>query len=513
MMIYNRPGQRRTPGLHSVKQNHIYGRSTMPNLTNNTINAISSAATISFLFFRNAFDGKNEAFNAHYDKNLELQGITPGNYEGSIAKDVLDQAAKKVAADILEDYNRRKAELSDDPETLSHHKLEYAMLDMQSLVLEEAVKGNNFFGVKGKAHPAFQMSSSLLPQLAAPQNKKEWEALEENLKYYPIDEYIRLGTQAQRTQLEYLKRKDAGTLNKAEDRKYREDLYQLNAEINALSRKLLALADDDRALPLFSKESYLRSDTGFVSSRGLMDTIRQTNALMETARKEGLALKDPGRIEAMRQEADAAYPAASRIPEAASERLSNELKTAMDKLGSRRLVGLFGKKNSAQYDALKNSATALQEAFEELKKGTEKKKPLNLQERTTLMAKIRGLADKAEIAANAYLEKTFKKGTNVPKSWAGLDRANGALRIKQIAHELKELALKSEAAQKKNAAQNADAARENNAVNNEAGPQINITNVDKIAEKNGINIDTAIPGGKKRTVKADPTNNKTFNMD
>ena len=66
MMIYNRPGQRRTPGLHSVKHNHIYGRSTMPNLTNNTIDAISSAATISFLFFRNAFDGKNEAFNAHY---------------------------------------------------------------------------------------------------------------------------------------------------------------------------------------------------------------------------------------------------------------------------------------------------------------------------------------------------------------------------------------------------------------------------------------------------------------
>ena len=135
MMIYNRPGQRRTPGLHSVKQNHIYGRSTMPNLTNNTIDAISSAATISFLFFRNAFDGKNEAFNAHYDKNLKLLGIAPGNYEGSIAKDVLDQAAKKVAADILEDYNGRKAELSDDPETLSHHKLEYAMLDMQSLVL------------------------------------------------------------------------------------------------------------------------------------------------------------------------------------------------------------------------------------------------------------------------------------------------------------------------------------------------------------------------------------------
>ena len=129
------------------------------------------------------------------------------------------------------------------------------------------------------------------------------------------------------------------------------------------------------------------------------------------------------------------------------------------------------------------------------------------------MAKIRGLADKAEIAANAYLEKTFKKGTSVPKSWAGLDRANGALRIKQIAHELKELALKSEAAQKKNAVQNADAVRENNAVNNEAGPQINITNVDKIAEKNGINIDTAIPGSKKRTVKTDPTNNKTFNMD
>ena len=51
------------------------------------------------------------------------------------------------------------------------------------------------------------------------------------------------------------------------------------------------------------------------------------------------------------------------------------------------------------------------------------------------------------------------------------------------------------------------------AVNNEAGPQINITNVDKIAEKNGINIDTTIPGSKKRTVKADPTNNKTFNMD
>ncbi len=56
--------------------------------------------------------------------------------------------------------------------------------------------------------------------------------------------------------------------------------------------------------------------------------------------------------------------------------------------------------------------------------------------------------------------------------------------------------------------------RENDVVNkNEAGPQINITNVDKIAEKNGINIDTAIPGSKKRTVKTEPVNDKSFKLD
>ena len=132
-----------------------------------------------YKFFTKAFDDKNEAFNAHYPTLLsDVMTKQSGNYEGSTgdspAKEGLDIAAKKMAGVLLKDYNERKAELSNDPETLSPHKLEYAMLDMHTLVLEEAVNGKNFFGVKGKAHPAFQMSSSLIKASCRPVREKEF---------------------------------------------------------------------------------------------------------------------------------------------------------------------------------------------------------------------------------------------------------------------------------------------------------------------------------------------------
>lgn len=117
-------------------------------------------------------------------------------------------------------------------------------------------------------------------------------------------------------------------------------------------------------------------------------------------------------------------------------------------------------------------------------------------ERAQQIEKIRSLADIAEKAADAYIAKSFK-GNKSPSSWAGLDRVNGATRLKLIAAELKKLEEVNVVETQKVQEQGANEALEN--------PQVKERNINEIAAKNGINIlnDNTANKNYKRTVAKD----------